>query len=155
MGCGSCGKDGMEGQAMNRAEKKWGGFNLTAMEMKQRRLIKDSLEEQRGLGSLSSLSHTCWCSSRPIYYRPRLLPTTTSEIFMSSSSVFWGFFGFYFLHPVTMSNFFSFHRRWNATSGCTQAPKENHSSKIFSSVSPGCLNSQNTCLFCFCFSYFG
>lgn len=31
---------------MNKTKKKWGGFNLTAMEMKQRRLIKNSLEEQ-------------------------------------------------------------------------------------------------------------
>lgn len=73
-----------------RRKKKWGGLKSTAMEMKHRRLIKDSLEEQRGLGSLSSLSHTCWCSSGPIYYRPRLHPTTTtSEIFMSASSVFY------------------------------------------------------------------
>lgn len=80
------------GLAMNekKKEKKWGGLKSTAMEMKHRRLIKDSLEEQRGLGSLSSLSHTCWCSSGPIYYRPRLHPTTTtSEIFMSASSVFY------------------------------------------------------------------
>lgn len=91
-GCGSVGRDGMGRLAMNekKKKKKWGGLKSTAMEMKHRRLIKDSLEEQRGLGSLSSLSHTCWCSSGPIYYRPRLHPTTTtSEIFMSASSVFY------------------------------------------------------------------
>lgn len=76
---------------MNEMKKRWGGFNLTAMEMKQQRLIKDSLEEQQELGSLSSLSRTCWCSSRPIYYCPRLYPTTAFEILMSSSSFFFFF----------------------------------------------------------------
>lgn len=143
-GCGSVGGDGMGRLAMNeKRKKKWGGFKSTAMEMKHRRLINDSLEDQQELGNLSSLPHTCWCSSGPIYYRPCLRPTTTSEIFMLASSVFY----------VLSARFQNFRRRRDAASGHTQAAKDVDSSKIFLSLSPGSVNSQKISLFCSLFPF--
>lgn len=122
-----------------KKKKKWGGLKSTAMEMKHRRLIKDSLEEQRGLGSLSSLSHTCWCSSGPIYYRPRLHPTTTtSEIFMSASSVFY----------VLSARFQIFLLSPSPGTQHLGALRRQKTSRILLSVSPGSANSQKISLFC-------